>query len=202
MRSTTLRPLRSIRSALPRPGTFPAVRAAAIVAVVLAGCLLASGCASDAPAVDESLMELSWREFDQTRDGGWRAIADAGDYRLAARTIEAYLERHPEEEEGKRAYMHFHAGQVWAIEHEYEKTLAHYDSAYVTEFPERFPVSWNHMVGAESAFLRGDLAEFERIRTEFSQMTNLAPRDSMFLEYLYELDNYTPETYGDSILPE
>lgn len=174
------------------------------ILVLALGCLCAvgAGCSSEPePKVDEKLMDLTWREFDQTPGGGWRAIADSGQYRLAARTIETYLVRHPEEEPGKRAYMRYHAGVLWAIEGDREKTLALWDSCYVTEFPKGFPVSWNYMVGAESAFLRNDRAEFERIRAELSEQTNLATRDSMFLDFLYELDNYTPETYGEAVLP-
>jgi len=171
------------------------------IVVLLTALALLSGCASEQePQIDESLMELSWREFDQTMGGGWRAIADAGEYRLAARTKEAYLERHPEEDPGKRAYIHFHCAQSWAFASEWEKSIGHLDQAVVEEFPEGFPSVWNHLVGATRAILTEDMDEYEKVRADMHAMTGLSPRDSFFVIGVDGLSDYTRDTYIEYIL--
>jgi len=173
-----------------------------IICILLLGASLA-GCTSEAePPVDEDLMTLSWREFDQTMGGGWRAIADRGEYRLAALTIEAYQERNPETEPGKMAYMHFHCAQLWAFQEEWEKSIAHLDQAFVDEFPEGFPSTWNQLVGATRAFLQEDMDEYEKARAEINAMPNLSPRDSMFVIGVNGLSDYTRDTYIEYMLGE
>ena len=166
-----------------------------ILCILLVGAALA-GCASKAePPIDEDLMTLTWREFDQTMGGGWRAIADAGDHRLAARTIEAYIERNLDTEPGKMAYMHFHCAVGWAFESEWDRSIAHLDQAFVEEFPEGFPSTWNQLVGATRGILSEDMDAFEKARSEMNEMTNLSPRDSMFVGSINELSGFTREMY-------
>jgi hypothetical protein len=113
---------------------------------------------------EEKWLRLSFDEFDQTMDGGWRTVAHEGNYRAAARMIERYLERYPDLEAGQQRILHFHAGQMLAFEGDYPSAIRHLNCSY--EDPERSdsPVRWNDYVHATIAFLENDRPSLLRYR--------------------------------------
>ena len=112
--------------------------------VVITACV--GGCGSGDESLQAEMLELSWREFDQSPGAGWRAIADGGEYVRAAKLIEHYLGHKSGLEEGQIAYLHFHAGVLHAYEDDYEPAIEHMRVASVDSFPEGFPQSWNALV--------------------------------------------------------
>ena len=95
------------------------------VAFLLVG--LVVGCSSEA-----DYLELTWMEFDQDPDGGWRPLAHAGDYAGAAKMIEIYLAHHPDLPDAPRGYSTLHAGQLLALNGETDRAIAFFESFSAT----------------------------------------------------------------------
>lgn len=110
---------------------------------------------------------MTFDEFDQREDSGWRAIARQGDFAGAARAIEAYLEAHPALEDRQTGILHFHAAQMHAFAGAVDEALRHLPLSLDRDEPADPLVRWNDYVAATEAFLRGDraalLAARERI---------------------------------------
>jgi len=109
----------------------------------------------------ELTLSLSWNQFDQNQDSGWRVYAARKQYLEAAKLIEAYLGRHHELSERQRALSHFHAGMQYvfeAREHggDTRAALPHLDQAMVSGKETGLSADWNDMVTAIKAFLMGD----------------------------------------------
>lgn len=166
-------------------------------------CLLLLGATAAAaselnPAEADSLMELTYWEFDQTMDGGWRAIANQGRHREVAELIDGYLEHNDAKlADGMRAYLHFHGSQAWTLAGDTDRAFAHLSQATVDSFPARFPQTWNHMVRGTMAFIRGDIELLRSLKEEVIGMPSLSVRDSMFLMGLEELEAREDMSYEE-----
>jgi hypothetical protein len=145
------------------------------------------------------MLELSWREFDQSPGAGWRAIADRGEYARAAKLIEYYLENKSGLEHGQVAYLHFHAAVFYGYEDNYEPAIAHLRVASVDSFPPGFPQSWNAVVKGELAFMLKDMDGVRSARDEVAAMPSLTARDSMFLEGLEYLSTVEGMSYSEAM---
>jgi hypothetical protein len=164
-----------------------------IVMVLCVGATAAwvGGCGSGEDSLSKEMLELSWREFDQSPGAGWRAIADRGEYVRAAGLIEHYLGHKTGLEQGQIAYLHFHAAVLHAYEDDYDPAIAHLRVASVDSFPPGFPQSWNALVKGELAFMLKDMDGVRSARDEVAAMRSLTARDSMFLmglEYLATME--------------
>lgn len=171
-----------------------------IVMLLCAGATTAwvGGCGSagDSPS---DMLELSWREFDQSPGAGWRAIADRGEYARAAKLIEYYLENKSGLEQGQIAYLHFHAAVLHGYEDNNEKAIEHLGSASVDSFPAGFPQSWNALVKGERAFILKDMEAVRSARDEIAAMQSLTARDSMFLMGLELLATKERMSYSEAL---
>ena len=112
---------------------------------------------------------MTFDEFDQTIDGGWRAIAKRGDYAGAAAAIIDYLQTELELEDGQRRMLHFHAAQMYAFAGEVTEALEHLPFTIEPEEPNPNPVRWNDYVAATVAFLQGDLSGLTAARERIAQ---------------------------------
>lgn len=156
------------------------------------------GCNSGGDPPSE-MLELSWREFDQSPGAGWRAIADRGEYARAAKLIEYYLENKSGLEDGQMAYLHFHAAVLHAYEDNYEPAIEHLHVASVDSFPPGFPQSWNALVKGELAFMLKDMDGVRSARDEVAAMQSLTARDSMFLKGLEFLSTKEGMSYSEAM---
>lgn len=156
------------------------------------------GCNSggDSPS---DMLELSWREFDQSPGAGWRRFADNKEYARAAELIEYYLENKPGLEQGQIAYLHFHAGVLHGYEDNNEQAIEHFRSASVDSFPPGFPQSWNTLVKGELAFMLKDMNGVRSARDEVAAMQSLTTRDSMFLKGLEFLATQEGKSYSEAM---
>jgi hypothetical protein len=161
----------------------------AAVVLVLAG----TSCESDSP--QKNLLHLTYLQFDQNPDSGWRPVAEREDFMGAARMIELYLEGKEGLEEAEIAYLHFHAGQLWALHGEYEKAINHIDRAHVAAMPAGFPQSFNALVAGTRAFLVGNMEAVRSARDDVKAMSALTMRDSTFLGALEHLSTQEGRTY-------
>jgi len=157
------------------------------------------GCGSGEDSLPNEMLELSWREFDQSPGAGWRAIADGGEYVRAAGLIEYYLANKSGLEYGQIAYLHFHAGVLHAYEDDYDPAIAHLRVASVDSFPPGFPQSWNALVKGEIAFMLKDMDGVRSARDEVAAMPSLTARDSMFLMGLEFLSTKEGMPYSEAM---
>ena len=102
---------------------------------------------------------MTYEAFDQTHDEGWRAMAKQGNYALAARTIEDYLEANLDLTEGQQRVLHFHAAQMFAFAGQTDDALWHLPFSFEPEDGEPKLILWNDYVAATEAFLRGNYPE-------------------------------------------
>jgi hypothetical protein len=135
-------------------------------------------------------LALSWQEFDQTPHSGWRAIGeDAKRYQEAAALIEAYLARHTELDQSRKAILHWHALQMLATAGDTAAALKHIPFTRLDPLPPNPPVLWNDYVDATEAFLRHDrpklLAARERIASNKPDDANL-PFVDAFISHFEE----------------
>jgi tetratricopeptide (TPR) repeat protein len=151
---------------------------------------LVVGCSSEA-----DYLELTWMEFDQDPDGGWRPLAHAGDYAGAAKMIEIYLAHHRDLPDAQRGYSTLHAGQLLALNGETDRAIAFFEKAVVAGMPPEFPQTFNALVAGELSFLQGDMAGVRAARDEAAAMPGLTMRDSMFIESLGVLLESEGKTY-------
>ena len=99
---------------------------------------------------------MTFNEFDQTEDQGWRLLARQRDFTGAARAIETYLKTTPDLEPWQSRILHFHAVQMHAFGGAIERALPHLPfSRDLDEAPDA-QIRWNDYVTATEAFLRGD----------------------------------------------
>ena len=171
-----------------------------LVMILCAGMTAAwvGGCGSGDNTASE-MLELSWREFDQSPNSGWRPIADNKEYARAAKLIEYYLESKSGLNQGQTAYLHFHAAVLHAYEDNIERAIEHFRSASVDSFPAGFPQSWNALVKGELAFLLKNMDSVRAARDEIAAMPSLTARDSMFLMGLEFLSTQEGISYSDAM---
>lgn len=143
------------------------------IAIALHGILLGSmvGCASPHDHRFNAVLAMSWQEFDQTANSGWRAFADREEYRLAADLIEAYLREHSELTVRQRAVSHFHAGYLRARVGDIQAGVVHMQQAIVpNETPEGLGDDWNIIVLSHIAFVMGDRAKLIALEEDITRL--------------------------------
>ena len=145
------------------------------------------------------MLELSWKEFDQSPGAGWRRVADQKEYARAAKLIEYYLENKSGLEHGQIAYLHFHAAVLHAYDDNEERAIEHLGSASVDSFPPGFPQSWNALVKGTLAFIQKDMDSVRSARDEVAAMHALTVRDSMFLWGLEYLSTKEGMSYSEAM---
>ena len=106
----------------------------------------------------DSLMALSFDEFDQNMAGGWRYYADKGDLETASELIKLYLSNHPEIESSHRRVMNFHCGQMLAMMNKNMEAIPYMEASKNTE---KDIMQWNIYVDATISFLRKDRDVFD-----------------------------------------
>ena len=136
---------------------------------------------------DAAYLNLTWEEFDQDPSGGWRPLADAGDYAGAASMIENYLNHREDLLDAQRGYSTFHAGQLWALHGETDRALGLLDRAAVANMPEEFPRAFNPLVAGTRAFLSKDTDTLRAARDEAAALSNRTEREEQFLGALETL---------------
>ena len=134
----------------------------------------------------EALLKMTYQAFDQTPDSGWRVMADKDEYTAAGQLIEQYIEAHDDLTSQNIRVLRFHAGQMFAFDHQYDKARPHFVASRTENEPDDSPVKWNAYVNATIAFLDGDLKSIEEARSEIAsgpefngQIPNLNIVDAM-----------------------
>lgn len=107
---------------------------------------------AEAGIEDDALLDLPWKQFDQTLGSGWHVYAMREEHLLAARLIERYLARRSDLTPVQRAISHFHAGAELARVNLLEEALLHFDQAIVPADSKGVPEDYTR----EAWFFRFD----------------------------------------------
>lgn len=143
-----------------------------IVALIIFSAALASPAQGAAkPAAPLKGPQPSYEEFDQTKDGGWRALQREGKYLEAARLIDSYESSKADLGGSERINLRFHAGQMYAFAGDPAQALkrlreAKYPPEIIAQMGEdkAYLESWNYYVDATVAFLERDRAKLLKCR--------------------------------------
>ena len=136
--------------------------------------------AEDIPDIDcalsaterERALRLSFNEFDQTEDGGWRPFYASKCYATAASLIVAYIEHHPKIA-SEHYMLPFHAGQMFAMAGNHEKAVQYLKLGYSQR--ESRLVDWNAFVDAHIAFIERDIETLREMRARIAAQPALQP---------------------------
>jgi len=97
----------------------------------------------------DSIMELSFDEFDQKMDGGWRYYSNKDDFESATTLIKLYLKKHKDFEPAKQRIISFHCGQMLALLNKNEEAIPYMKAS---KMHENDVVNWDVYVDATIAF--------------------------------------------------
>ena len=115
----------------------------------------------------ESFLKLSFEQFDQDMNGGWRVNAKSRKYADAATMIESYLSQRDDLTPENKRMLHFHAGQMWAMGDQKTKAIEHLKKS--TQSKENDFLRWNAYVAGTIAFLEKDTDKLEAAREEVAK---------------------------------
>lgn len=108
------------------------------------------------------LMALSFKDFDQDRNGGWRSYSyKEGCKAQAAELLKSYQKRQEDQFRQNRSTLRWHTGQVLAATGEYADAINYFKQTYKdnSEYPE-----WNLYVDGTIAFLEKDKTRLQDAR--------------------------------------
>ncbi len=105
----------------------------------------------------EKLMQMTYKEFDQTQNEGWRKYRD--DHDLQVRLLHDYIEKNKAPEQSLR----WHLGQIYGMKNDNDNAIKFFEQCYyddVAESPGKR--AWNYYVGGSIAFIKKDVATFDK----------------------------------------
>lgn len=144
----------------------------------------------------DSLMNLSFEEFDQNMQGGWRIYANNQDFKSATDLIKLYLEQHNELESGQRQVMSFHCGQMLALMDKNQEAIPYMEASKKTDDV----MQWNEYVDATIAFLRKDREAFNAKKNELIQKSMMPIDQNKNLNVLNRLEANFDKTYQEALM--
>ncbi|NEZ04986.1 hypothetical protein G4Y73_12580 [Wenzhouxiangella sp. XN201] len=129
----------------------------------------------------ESDMELSYQEFDQTMDSGFRVLGAKGCNEEAADLIEEYIRVNSAEQRSLR----WHIAQLRAMHGANAEAVRYAKSSLLDQedFSER-ALRWNDYVLATIAFLEGDRKGLVRHRDKVAEGVGEHPGNELNLKLL------------------
>lgn len=144
----------------------------------------------------DSLMKLSFDEFDQDMEGGWRYYSNKEDFETATVLIKLYLKKHPEIEVSKRGVMSFHCGQMLALLDKNEEAIPYMEAS---KKKEKDVMNWDVYVDATVAFLKKDREAFDKKKSELKEKSVFPPDQNRNLIFLNKLETNFDKTYLEAI---
>lgn len=144
----------------------------------------------------ETGLDLSYEEFDQTMDRGFRALANMGCQAEAADLIERYIEAN----DAPQRSLTWHVAQLRAFTGDYERAIP-FARASLNENEVIGPESlhWNEYVLATIAFLERDRNALVRHRDHVAGGIDGHPGNRMNLRLLDSLVRHFEESYQHAL---
>lgn len=119
----------------------------------------------------EVMLKLSFKQFDQQQDSGWRPLYAKQCYVQAAALLDAYMKRHPDTV--RQQYMlPFHTGQMFALAGQYGKAIDYMRKGYTDR--KSSTIDWNAFVDANIAFLEHDHSNLLKKRNRINRQPPLS----------------------------
>ena len=116
------------------------------------------------------MMRLSFSEFDQNPENGWRPYYEARCYDVAQELLSSYIDRNPEVAE-KNHMLAFHAGQMYAFTANYEVAETYFRRSYSGKVSSWS--NWDAFVDANIAFINADYSGLEAAKTKIMQQETI-----------------------------
>lgn len=145
----------------------------------------------------ESDMELSYEEFDQTMNTGFRVLGAAGCHEQAADLILAYIAHNDAEQSSLR----WHVAQLRASHGDYEQAIEYANSVLLEE--EDFAVRalrWNDYVLATIAFLEKDKEALVHHRNQVEKGVGEHAGNELNLRLLDSLIRHFDQSYEYALM--
>lgn len=117
----------------------------------------------------EHYLKMDYWQFDQTKDSGFRYLANKECYTRAATLIQAYLNKNQNLLIWQKANLNWHAGQMLAYAGDYKKAISYMRKAHWTVSKKLSPLHWNAYVNATIAFLEGNKTQLIKYRNILKQ---------------------------------
>ena len=147
------------------------------------------------------LLSLSFAEFDQTPERGWRSLVSHNsspeEYCRAAHLIDSYITHNKSLTDSELAITCFHAGQLSACAGDSDKALNYFNKSYTYSLAAKTGQAWLLYVRATIAFLKKDEQELEQCSDELqkSYKTTLGKNAEIVLNLRNNLDKSYAEIY-------
>lgn len=144
----------------------------------------------------ETDLSLSYQAFDQTMDGGFRTLANAGCQKEAADLIEAYIEATG----ARQSSLRWHIAQLRAS-HGAEQEAIEYARASLTDNEDllEHPLRWNDYVLATIAFLEKDREALKKHRDRVAEGVDEHRGNVMNLRLLDALSEHFEASYAEAM---
>jgi len=138
-------------------------------------------------------LELTYEQFDQTMDAGFRPLAGAGCYRQAADLIEAYIAEH----DAPQRSLRWHVAQLRAMDGDSGAAVASARKVLseTEDFSEK-PLRWNDYVRATIAFLEQDREALQFHRDQVALGVAEHPGNALNLRLLDSLLSHFDQSYA------
>lgn len=136
----------------------------------------------------EELMSLSYQEFDQTMDSGWRQYHD--DPELQLLLIADYIERNNAPQQSLR----WHRGQLHGMLNEYDEAIRYFEQCiYDDTSDSALRKAWNYYVHGTIAFMQKDEKKLDRYIDSLENHT-----ENMNIEVLLRLKENFDKPYAEA----
>ncbi|PCO05741.1 hypothetical protein AWR36_006940 [Microbulbifer flavimaris] len=116
------------------------------------------------------LMRLSFAEFDQDPEKGWRPFYEKRCFGAAQELLSMYIERNPGVAK-KNFMLNFHAGQMCAFTGDYEAAETYFRKSYSGRVSSWS--NWDAFVDANIAFINSDISDLERAKSKIEQQVTI-----------------------------
>lgn len=148
----------------------------------------------------ERLLNLSFDQFDQNINNGWRVIERKGCQKEAIYLIELYTDIHKKDLlEWQNNILIWHAGQIYGFMGDYQEAIIRFrKNINPNELPSD-TFKWNAYVKGSIAFLEKDLHSLQKAINDLEKATN--SHSIINLKILKSFERCFNKTYSEACTP-
>jgi len=118
----------------------------------------------------KTVLNLPYKDFDQTIGKGWRQFSDDGCEFLAIKLLKSYTSKHKAQlKDWQLRILNFHTGQLLAFKNKYEEAIGFWKNSFDIEEKKDPIVRWNAYVRASIAFLEKNMKGLLAARIEIAK---------------------------------
>ena len=133
-------------------------------------------------------MRMSYEEFDQTPNQGWREFND--DFELQILLISDYIEKNNADQSSLR----WHLGQINGMNNDYENAIENFEECFLeVKDDDPYQKAWNYYVAGTIAFMQKDQ---DKLEVFIDSLQN--NDETMNIEVLFRLKDNFEKSYKDA----